>query len=160
MVPTPDAFVMLEAALSALLIVFDPTRLGIVAVGVAGAAAGAAAGASAGSGAGTATFDSRSDLSGLDAREARRRALRYFGWCLFILVAALIIGLLPAMLVFLIGYLRLEVREGWAPTLSVALGTWAAAYGLFHLLLRVPWPTAWLGDLVPVLRASGLTNLL
>ena len=72
----------------------------------------------------------------------------------------MIIGLLPAMLVFLIGYLRLEGRERWVPTLSVALGTWAAAYGLFHLLLRVPWPTVWLGDLLPVLRTSGLTNLL
>lgn len=123
-------------------------------------AAGAGVGAAAGGGAGAATFDTRSDLSGLDPQETRRRALRYFTWCLFILVAAVIIGLLPAMLVFLIGYLRLEGREGWVPTLSVALGTWAAAYGLFHLLLRVPWPAAWLGDLLPVLRSSGLTNLL
>ena len=110
--------------------------------------------------AGSRVFDTRSDLGDLDPRETRRRALRYFAWCLFILVAAVIIGLLPAMLVFLIGYLRLEGRERWVPTLSVALGTWAAAYGLFHLLLRVPWPAAWLGDLLPVLRSSGLTNLL
>lgn len=114
----------------------------------------------AGAVAGSRVFDARSDLGDLDPHEARRRALRYFGWCLFILVAALIIGLLPAMLVFLVGYLRFEGRERWLPTLSVALGTWAAAYGLFHLLLRVPWPTAWLGDLLPVLRSSGLTNLL
>ncbi len=112
--------------------------------------------------AGTATpvFDAKSDFGALDPREVRRRALRYFGWCLFILAAAVVIGLLPAMLVFLIGYLRLEGRERWVPTLAVALGTWAAAYGLFHLLLRVPWPASWLGDLLPVLRSSGLTNLL
>lgn len=114
----------------------------------------------AGAATGPRVFDATSDLGDLDPREARRRALRYFAWCLFILVAAMIIGLLPAMLVFLIGYLRLEGRERWMPTLSVALGTWAAAYGLFHLLLRVPWPAAWLGDLLPVLRSSGLTNLL
>ena len=119
-----------------------------------------AASAATRSAAGSRVFDANSDLGKLDPHEALRRALRYYAWCLFVLVAALIIGLLPAMLVFLIGYLRLEGRERWVPTLSVALGTWAAAYGLFHLLLRVPWPAAWLGDLLPVLRSSGLTNLL
>ena len=90
----------------------------------------------AGAGGGTQTFDAKSDFSELDPQEVRRRALRYLAWCIFILVAAVIIGLLPAMLVFLIGYLRLEGRERWVMTLSVALGTWTASYGLFHLLLR------------------------
>ena len=124
------------------------------------AASGTPAGVPEAPAAGTRTFDSKSDFSDLPPGEARRRAVRYFGWCFLILVAALFIGLLPAMLVFLIGYLRLDGREGWGTTLAVALGTWAISYGLFHLLLRVPWPTAWLGDLLPVLRSSGLTNLL
>ena len=107
----------------------------------------------------TQSFDTGSDFGDLPTAEVRRRTLRYFGWCLFILGAATVVGLLPAMLVFLIAYLRLEARERWPLTLAVALGVWAASYFLFHQLLRIPWPAAYLGDWVPVLRASGLTNL-
>ena len=105
-------------------------------------------------------------LSALDAKlrataeEAKRRALRYFGWCFFILIAALLVGLLPAILIFLVGYLRIEAKEGWKMTLSVGLGAWLISYLLFHQLLRVPWPAAVLGDLLPGLRSIGLTNLL
>ncbi len=106
------------------------------------------------------TFDVVADVDDLSGPEARRRAIRYFGWCVFVLVAALLVGLLPAMLLFLIGYMRFEAKESWPMTLSVALGTWAVSYVLFHQLLRVPWPAAYLGDLLPVLRSSGFTNLL
>ena len=104
--------------------------------------------------------DGGSELGHLSAQVAARRAVRYFGWCFFILAAAMLIGLLPAMLVFLLGYLRMEAREGWKMTLAVGLGGWVTAYLLFHQLLRVPWPTAVLGDLLPGLRSVGLTNLL
>ena len=104
--------------------------------------------------------DGGSELGHLSAQVAARRAVRYFGWCFFILAAAMLIGLLPAMLVFLLGYLRMEAREGWKMTLAVGLGAWVTAYLLFHQLLRVPWPTAVLGDLLPGLRSVGLTNLL
>ncbi|MCY3731118.1 MAG: tripartite tricarboxylate transporter permease [Rhodospirillaceae bacterium] len=104
--------------------------------------------------------DGESELGHLSAQVAARRAVRYFGWCFFILAAAMLMGLLPAMLVFLLGYLRMEAREGWKMTLAVGLGAWVIAYLLFHQLLRVPWPTAVLGDLLPGLRSVGLTNLL
>ena len=104
--------------------------------------------------------ESGSDLSNLSAEETKRRALRYFGWCLFILIAALLVGLLPAMLIFLVGYLRIEAKEGWKTTLAVSLGVWVIAYLLFHQLLRVPWPTSVLGNLIPGLRSVGFTNLL
>jgi len=104
-------------------------------------------------------FDVGSGIEDLPSAVRRRRAARYFGWCLFILIAAVLVGLLPAILLFLVGYLYWEAKEPWTVTLGVSLGTWAAAYVLFHRLLRVPWPASYLGDVFPVLRGSALTNL-
>ena len=64
------------------------------------------------------------------------------------------------MLIFLIGYLRFEAKESWVMTLTVGVSVWMVSYLLFHQLLRVPWPAAYLGDLLPGLRSIGITNLL
>jgi TctA family transporter len=91
--------------------------------------------------------------------EATRLTIRYFTWCFFTLGAALLIGLLPAILVFLIGYLRIEAKESWKTTVVISLGAWTLCYLLFHQLLGVPWPASYLGDYLPALRASSVTNL-
>jgi len=105
-------------------------------------------------------FDLSDEFAHLSRKEIGVRAARYFGWCIGLLAAALLIGLLPAMLLFLVGYMRIEGRERWLLASTVAVTTWAAWYLLFHQILRVPWPTALLGDLVPALRASNFLNLL
>ena len=104
--------------------------------------------------------DTPSELDHLSNSEIRRRTTSYFSWCLLTLATALLIGLLPAILIFLISYLRIESKESWKMTLAVGLGTWSASYLLFHQLLRVPWPASFIGDLLPGLRAIGATNLL
>ena len=106
------------------------------------------------------SFDLADEFAHLSRKEVGTRAARYFGWCIGLLAAALLIGLLPAMLLFLVGYMRIEGRERWLLASTIAVGTWAAWYLLFHQILRVPWPTALLGDLVPALRASNFLNLL
>jgi TctA family transporter len=106
------------------------------------------------------SFDLADEFGHLTAEEVSTRSARHFGWCIGLLGAALVIGLLPAMMLFLIGYMRFEGREKWRTALIVSLITWSAWYLLFHKILLVPWPTAWLGDLLPALRASTLTNLL
>jgi hypothetical protein len=106
------------------------------------------------------SFDLSDEFAHLSRREIGMRAARYFGWCAGLLGMALLIGLLPAMLLFLIGYMRVEGRERWLLASTVAVVTWAAWYLLFHQVLRVPWPTALLGDLIPALRSSNFLNLL
>ena len=120
-------------------------------------AAGSSSTADAGS---ASSFDLSDEFAGLSRKEIGTRAARYFGWCAGLLVAALFIGLLPAMLLFLVGYMRIEGRERWLLASSVGVITWAAWYLLFHQILRVPWPTALLGDFLPALRASNYLNLL
>ncbi len=100
------------------------------------------------------------DFAHLSTNEVGTRATRHFAWCIGLLGVALLIGLLPAMLIFLIGYMRFEGRESWLTASTVAAATWAAWYVLFHQVLKIPWPTALLGDWIPALRSSNLTNLL
>lgn len=105
-------------------------------------------------------MDLEDSFADLTPAEVRHRALRYFGWCAFAFAAAVVIGLLPALFFFLLGYMLLESKERWPTALGVAMAASAAWYVLFHQLLRIPWPSTVLGDLLPMLRSSPLTNLL
>ena len=107
-----------------------------------------------------AQFDLADEFEHLSRNDVALRASRYFGWCFGLLGGSFLIGLLPAMLLFLTGYIRFEGRERWPLALGIAIATSIAWYLLFHQLLRVPWPTTLLGDLLPVLRSSPLTNIL
>ena len=105
-------------------------------------------------------FDTSADFKGMTRKEMLSRAGAFFGWCLFYLAATALIGLLPAMLLFLIGYIRFVGREPWKTTLSVTLPPWILSYVLFHHFLRVVWPQSLLGDLLPVIRSIRLLNIL
>lgn len=104
-------------------------------------------------------FDIQADYGDLAVRTIYARAGRYLLWCLGYIVCAQVIGLLPAILVFLVGYARFEGRESWKTTLMVAAPMWIFCYGLFHLILKVLWPQAFLGDWFPALRSLSLFNL-
>ena len=65
---------------------------------------------------------------------------------------ALVIGLLPAVVLFLIAYMRAESRESWTMTLSVSLTLGVLAYLLFHKALHIAWPQSYVGDWFPALR--------
>jgi len=87
------------------------------------------------------------------------RASAFFGWCLFYLFATVLIGLLPAMLVFMICYMRLQGRESWEITLSISFATWIVAYLLFHQIIKVVWPQSFLGDMLPFLRSASFFKI-
>ena len=73
--------------------------------------------------------------------------------------AASIVGLLPALALLLIGYMRFDGGESWARSLAVSLSVWVFCYVLFHTVLRVPWPRSVIGDLFPMLRSVAAMNL-
>jgi len=95
----------------------------------------------------------------LSAEAILNRALVYFAWCFGFLLVAFVIGIMPAMLAFLVGYIRFEGRESWKMTLMVSGITWILSYFLFHRILIIPWPQALLGDWLPFLRSSNWLNL-
>lgn len=105
-------------------------------------------------------FDITADYGDLQPNTILGRAAVYFAWCLFFLAAAAVVGLLPAMLLYLIGYIRFQGKESWKMTLAVAAPVWGLSYILFHKVLFIPWPQALLGDWLPFLRSSNWLNLL
>ena len=104
-------------------------------------------------------FDIQADYGDLDVPTIFKRATSYFGWLLFFFGAASVVGLLPAMFLFLVGYMRFEGRESWKLSLGIAIPMWLLSYGLFHKILIVPWPQTLVGDWFPGLRANIWTNL-
>ncbi|MCH8138604.1 MAG: tripartite tricarboxylate transporter permease [Proteobacteria bacterium] len=104
-------------------------------------------------------FDIQVDFGDLSKRTILTRAATYFAWCLFFLGAAAVVGILPALLLFLIGNIRFEGKESWKMTLAVALPVWGLSYILFHRILRILWPHAVIGDWFPALRSIQALNL-
>lgn len=104
-------------------------------------------------------FDISADYGDLAPSEVTRRVVRYFAWLLLFFGAAAVVGLLPAVMLFLVGYMRFEGRESWTTTLAVAVPVWLVGYLLFHKLLIIPWPQTVVGDLWPVLRTIPSVNL-
>ena len=104
-------------------------------------------------------FDIVAEYGDLTRREITHRAFQFFGWCLFYLALAAIVGLLPASFLFLVAYMRAEGKERWRTTLIVTGATWIAAYLMFHALLHVAWPQALIGAVFPALRSNQWLNL-
>jgi TctA family transporter len=87
----------------------------------------------------------------------RARALRYFGWLAGFLAAGAVIGMLPALFLFVLLQMRLEFRERWVYAISAACLASLAIYVLFDRTFSLPWPQSLIGDMFPALRdASGL----
>ena len=104
-------------------------------------------------------FDIQADYGDLDLATIFKRASSYFAWLLFFFGAAAVVGLLPAMFLFLVGYMRFEGKESWKVTLGVAIPMWLVSYWLFHKILIVPWPQTLVGDWFPELRSNIWLNL-
>ncbi len=104
-------------------------------------------------------FDIQADYGDLDVRTIFIRAANYFGWLLAFFAAAAVVGLLPSMFLFLVGYMRFEGKETWKMTLSIAVPMWIAAYALFHKILIIQWPLAVIGNIFPITRDSNWINL-
>lgn len=104
-------------------------------------------------------FDIVVDFGDLPKETIWRRALAYFGWCFFFFGSASVVGLLPSMFLFLVGYMRFWGKETWALTLGVALPLWIFSYVLFHHVLIIPWPQTVIGDMFPILRTMNNVNL-
>ena len=104
-------------------------------------------------------FDIQADYGDLDVSTIFGRAAVYFGWLLFFFGAAAVVGILPAMFLFLAGYIHFEGKESWFVTLLVSVPMWVASYGLFHWILHVPWPQTVVGDMFPAIRSSLWFNL-
>ena len=75
---------------------------------------------------------------------ARRRTLLATAWIFgfFAMIVLLGFPLAVALLVFL--YLKVQGKEGWIFTIVFTAAVWGFFYGLFDMLLHLPFPPGWL----------------
>lgn len=105
-------------------------------------------------------FDLTTDFSDIGTREMLRRSGVYLLWIVGLFAGTALIGMLPAIAVFLWGYLVYASGEGWRRGTAITVCAVAAFYGLFHLVLSAPWPASVLGTLLPALKTTNFFNLL
>ena len=100
------------------------------------------------------TFDLAADDAGTSPSLVAQRAGVFLAWLLALLLLIWLIGMLPALFLFVVLYMRIEAREPWPLALSVAVGITVFNYVLFHHFLSIAWPRALIGDLLPALRSA------
>ena len=71
---------------------------------------------------------------------ALRRTLIAAGWAIGFFVAIVLVGFQLAVPLLLFAYIRLQGKESWLFTIVFTAAVWAFFYGLFDLLLHLPFP--------------------
>ncbi|MGV6875774.1 tripartite tricarboxylate transporter permease [Pseudochelatococcus sp. B33] len=97
-------------------------------------------------------MDLVADHQGLSNGTVFLRGMLFFGWMLVIMALMALIGLLPAALVFIVLYMRVENRERWGLCAGMTIGTSLLIWLIFDHFLRIPWPPTLLGELLPAAR--------
>ena len=73
-------------------------------------------------------------------------------WLSGLLAGVLLIGLMPAIGLYMFLYMATAGKTPWPAALVIAIALWIGFYLLFVELLHVPWPPSLLGDMLPDLR--------
>lgn len=80
---------------------------------------------------------------------ALRRTLYAAGWILAFFLAIVLLGFLIAVPAFVLAYLRIQGKRGWVFSVVFTAVVWSLFFGLFDLLLHLPFPAglilAWVG---------------
>lgn len=85
----------------------------------------------------------------IDTSLARRRALNIFSWIFGFLILIWLVGFSVAVPTMVFLYLKIQAGEKWPLSIALTLAAWLLFWGLFHRLLRLPFPEGqlqtWLG---------------
>ena len=99
-------------------------------------------------------FDITHSFDDISSNEILRRGTIFAVWGLSVVGIGYVIGLLPAVLVFLLCYMRFHGKESWRLSLIIGLGVWLLYLLLFQVVLDVHWPHSWVGLQFPILRSK------
>lgn len=75
---------------------------------------------------------------------AARRTWVAVAWALGFFALILLVGFLIAVPAMVFLYLRVQSREGWIFSIVFTAAIWGFFYGLFDVLLHLPFPAGWL----------------
>jgi len=102
----------------------------------------------------TQIFDFAESFDHLTSSQIVHRALVFALWALSVVGIGYVVGLLPAVLVFLLCYMRFHGKETWQMALIVGVSVWLFYLLLFQMVLDVHWPHSWVGLQFPILRSK------
>ena len=92
-------------------------------------------------------------LDHLTPLEIRRSAVIQIAWFVGLYILVILVGVLPAMAIFIPLYISRETDVGWLKSILIAVPAVIGMFLLFDRALHMPWPTSLLGDAFPVLRS-------
>jgi putative tricarboxylic transport membrane protein len=98
------------------------------------------------------SLDVAVDDAGAGTALVARRASLFLAWLLGLLALIYLIGMLPALFLFIMLYMRIDGNERWSQAVFLAAAITVFNFVLFDYLLKIPWPRAVIGDLLPALR--------
>ncbi|HEY5896186.1 MAG TPA: tripartite tricarboxylate transporter TctB family protein [Burkholderiales bacterium] len=84
------------------------------------------------------------EAEGIPRNIAMRRTWIAVAWALGFFVLIMLVGFLIAVPAMVFLYLRVQSNEGWLFSIVFTAAVWGLFYGLFDLLLHLPFPAGWL----------------
>jgi putative tricarboxylic transport membrane protein len=127
---------------------------GLIVIAIAAATAGIGAARGRPAVASRARSEIRGTLDGLAETIVYGRLAVQIVWLLGLLAGVFLIGMMPALGLFMLLYMVVEGRTRVGTAVLIVAPLWAGMYVLFVKLLHVPWPPSLLGDALPWLRAA------
>jgi Tripartite tricarboxylate transporter TctB family len=86
----------------------------------------------------------------------RWRATIFLVWMAAFIALVFLVGFIPAIALFVFGYMRFGFGEPWVTALGFCVATALVCYVVFQWALAVAWLPSLLGDLFPARAATGL----
>ncbi|MFM9968948.1 MAG: tripartite tricarboxylate transporter permease [Burkholderiales bacterium] len=97
-------------------------------------------------------MDLASSTGDLPLRIVVTRGAIFFAWLAGFMASTAVFGLIPAVLVFVVAYMRLENREPWRLVVPQVVVLVAFFYFIFDQTLNMAWPETLLGTWFPALK--------
>jgi TctA family transporter len=98
-------------------------------------------------------MDLTSDTGHLPVREIIVRAAWFFGYLIGFMAVMAVIGLIPTVGVFVVFFMRYEARERWSLVIPYAAVLVIFIWFAFDYFMAVPWPSTFIGQWFPLLKA-------
>ncbi|MEA3195132.1 MAG: hypothetical protein QOD26_3465 [Betaproteobacteria bacterium] len=75
---------------------------------------------------------------------AQKSSALPWAWMIGFLALIVLLGFPIAVAVFVLVYLKVQGKEGWLFSIVLTAAVWGAFYGLFDMMLHLPFPAGWL----------------
>ena len=85
-------------------------------------------------------------LAGKEVPEepAQKSSALPWAWMIAFLALIVLLGFPIAVALFVLVYLKVQGKEGWVFSIVLTAAVWGVFYGLFDLMLHLPFPAGWL----------------